>query len=653
MIPGLPLTGRVVSPTGQPLPHVPVYVMTKSAVTISDTINHIPASTIQSNGQTVITDDHGVYTAQGVRPGDTVSILVNKPGYRYISGGTVSSAFDGYKADDLVVAPPVAMIGGKVVDSSGAPVPAATVIAPIANVELQAITDPTGHFVLEGLPSGATDLFAVTKTQYGRLNAPTGSGEVDIKLSPVTLPDAADVARGTALLTDLSKTTAGGSYKDHDSIPFELAPYDIDSAVALASQGTPPADAVLLGIITNATFGDPEKAAPIVTGLLDKIVDPGQKALAASVFGLALTRSRSPLASPLLDKAKQWARQSPIDRYGGGERIAVASLAARLNDRDAGRMVDDTIKAMIDGAHNANKGNTAGANDVIEQFLGVYAELVAPAGIAYVDRVINHLPSADPSSAHSLPRIMPLCRAIAAMAPYDAREAAQLLNRSLSAGVTTGMPIYGQAAVAVIEQLAGTDPAAALALAKTVIDQEHKPIALALAANGLAGDQATPVWRDALTAALTCRNRSALAGWVCSMAFQRDHALGEMLFAMGWRSLAQQVALPGGQSAFMYFYAQVDPGQARLTIEKEYASALLTLRATDDDSRMLGPSLAMSAIDIDRAIEMAKGIEGVSREPVIRKIGEFVMLSPQRKRTIRFDRWMSPDDWTPGSPVER
>jgi len=650
--PGLPLSGRVVSPDGKPLPHVPVYVFVKSAVTVTNAVNHVPGSTIQENGQSVVTDPNGVYNAQGIRPGDTVSIFVDKAGYRYISGGDVSAGYGGYKASDLVVSPPTSILAGKVVDSSGTPVPAATVVAPASNIDLSATTDPTGEFVLEGLPAGDTEVFAVARSGYGRVRVQTGQSGLIITLGQVNAPATSDPVRGASILNALWRDTAGSSYAAHDSIPFELAPYDLGAALALAGKDGPPSDAILLGLVTASTLGDTAAVAPVVDAILARMIDPGQRALAAAAFGITLATAHPDLARPLLGKAKDWARQSPIEHLGGGERIAVAALAARVKDRDAEKMIDDTIGDMTDGARKANKNNPQAAADVVEQFLDNYAIVIAPAGSTFIERVVSHIPATDPSERKRLPRVLPTLRAAAVLAKYDATDASGLIRRMLAQGANAGMPVYGQAVSAVVEQLAMSDPDAALALARTVIDQDHKPIALAYAASGLKKDQAAMVWRDALADALTCRERSALSGWVASMAAQHDPPLGDMLFASAFKSLTKQVGLPGGMSAFMFYYSQFDPGQARAVFEKDYVAGQLAMRATDNDAGFTPPTLAMSSIDVDRALEMAAGIHGPSSAPAIRKIAQYVMLPPAQKHTLRFDRWMEPDAWLPGTPAE-
>ncbi|HEY3328980.1 MAG TPA: hypothetical protein VGK19_03080 [Capsulimonadaceae bacterium] len=648
---GLPLFGRVVGPDGSTLANVPVYVLVKSPVSSTDPATHQTRFTTQLNGQTLSTNAKGEYTAVGVKPGDTVAIFVTKPGFRYVSGGVVASGFDSYRASDLVVAPPTEIIAGKVFDDAGNPVPAAAVIAPGSNLELQGTTDPTGHFVLEGLPKGRTELFALTKTSYGRITADTGAPALSITLKPVILPTVQNVPQAAALLADVQQASYGTNYAARDSIAFEPAPYDIDEALKLANLNTAGGDAVLLGLVSAAAGGDVVKSAAAVNGILDRIVDPGQKALGAAVFGLELARVNPEAARPFLEKAKAAAKLSPIERMGGTERVEVAALMARLNDKEASKLLDDTIKAMQDGAKSANKGNPMGASEVVYSMLAGYAVAVAPGGSKMVDRVVNQLPDSLAPGVKFSPRTMPRIRAAFAMARFDAVDAASLLKRSPASEL--GAPIFGQAAVAVVEQLAKTDPAAALALAQQVTDQEHKAVVLALAARAQPVGTSSAVWTSAMTAALASPQRSALAGWVASMARPVSPELSANLFAMAWGALSKQVSIPGGLSAFQFYYSQLDPGQARLIAEKEYAIARLSTRSTDDSSQALVPVLTMAAVDTDRALEMARALESPTKFIAMRKIAQYLMLPTDSKRTLRFDRWSQPDAWLPGSPVER
>jgi hypothetical protein len=58
-------------------------------------------------------------------------------------------------------------------------------------------------------------------------------------------------------------------------------------------------------------------------------------------------------------------------------------------------------------------------------------------------------------------------------------------------------------------------------------------------------------------------------------------------------------------------------------------------------------------VDTDRALAMASSADGDAQYISKRKIAQYVMLPASGKATLRFDRWMVPDTWLPGTPVER
>ena len=285
--------------------------------------------------------------------------------------------------------------------------------------------------------------------------------------------------------------------------------------------------------------------------------------------------------------------------------------------------------------------------DVVNTTLAAYAETVAPAGSAMIERVLAQI---DPASGVGLdPRLIPRTKAIETLSEFDPSDALSMLRKYAPTDI--GAPLFGDAAVAVVEQIGKTDAAGALALAQQVTDQQHVPIALALAARVQTPDVAAPIFRLALAAALRHPQKSAIAGWVCAEAWEVDPALGKELFSSAWSQLSIMSTVKGGLSPFMFYYYRVDPVTSRRCVEQEYAMAALAERITDIGDQMLGPVLAMAAMDPNRAVELANTIPGNDRFEALRKVAQYMLATPQIKHTLRFDRWQQPDGWIPGRPT--
>jgi hypothetical protein len=62
--------------------------------------------------------------------------------------------------------------------------------------------------------------------------------------------------------------------------------------------------------------------------------------------------------------------------------------------------------------------------------------------------------------------------------------------------------------------------------------------------------------------------------------------------------------------------------------------------------------LAMTAIDVDRALEMAQACR---RQRTLRHAAQnraVCLASPEVRRTMPFNRWNASDTWTPGTPSQ-
>jgi hypothetical protein len=139
------------------------------------------------------------------------------------------------------------------------------------------------------------------------------------------------------------------------------------------------------------------------------------------------------------------------------------------------------------------------------------------------------------------------------------------------------------------------------------------------------------------------------------MAYEMDRDLGAELFAEAWKNLKlDEEKRQGSIAGFAFYYSRIDPAESRLTLETEFASGL---QKGDDGGRyfwLVPPVLAMAAVDVDRALEMARSIperDPNARFDAMRKIAQYVLATESVRRTMPFDRWNASDTWMPGTPT--
>jgi hypothetical protein len=662
---GYPLTGRVIDSNSKPITNMIVFFMIKRPLVDVDKFTGAVAKSTSLVKKWAKTDDAGTYAVDDIRPNDTVTIFVAKPGYRYVSGGIVGPGEIGYRASDMIVTPPTASIGGRVYDSDGKPVVGAIVIAPTANNTLQATTDPTGYFVLEGLPSGSTDLIAVSKNLYGRTSGDTGTKDVVIKIATFAKFDAQNFKKGAQIISDIYQKSTFKEYRQRESLPFEIAPYDLSAALSMSQNNGVASDDILLGLVIASTEGDPVANKATAISIINKINNISEKSIAAGLYGVAIAQRDPGTAKNILNQAKEWIKSNKFEKFGGEDTMTIAALAAKLGDPDATKIIDNVIRDMIETAKktaeennkkiknsppsNSKKNAPDTADHYIIDYLNSYVLLIAPAGSHYIEKILSQIPEQPQSPGLIGPRILPAVKAAIVLSRYDVNDAASLLKKY--AGNNPSMPIFGQAVCDIVSDLAQTAPSEALSLASQVTDQDHKSVALALCQIGQPANEAR--WNSALDAALACPMRSPLSGWISLLTYKSDPVLGRLLFSRSETSLKKYPSVAGGLSAFMFYASEAEPDQARITIEKEFAIAKFTADSGDDADILIAPVLAMTSLDPNRALEMANSVPTPTRYVIERKIAQYIMLPQSQKSTLRFDLWMANDTWKPGSQPDK
>jgi hypothetical protein len=604
---------------------------------------------------------------KGIKVNDSVTIIVAQPGYRFISGGLITAGEKGYEASDLVVAAPTMIAAGHVLAGDGSPAAGAIVSAPGANPLLRATTDDTGYFVMEGLPDGDVNLLAASGNQYGKASIKAGDTKASITLNQSNVERFSDIAKGKAILTDLINKSTDDTYPMRESLPMEIARFDLTAAIKLANASTKPSDDVLLGLVAEAAIEQPDKTYDQASDLIEKISDPIKKSMAAAIYGINIATKDVAKAKRLLDRAKEWDKQSTFDSANGNDRILIAALAGKVGDLSASQIIKETMSHMIAAAKEQataqttynkeqkkryhikeSEFDTVTDANIISVNVEGYARAIAPAGSKYIEQLLGQVPSDVYDEKSPDVKLTPYLIAASILAHYDSIDAVGLLQRSVHADCK--LTVYGQAIDNVVESLPGTSSSDAMSLAETVSDPDHQAVALALAASK--GTLDATVWTRILDTALTSKSKSAIAGWISAKGAALDSQLGVQLFDLAYKDLTKDPATTPDLSPFMYFYSRIKPDLARTVIEKEYALALRASDARGSSDFLIPPVLAMTSIDVTRATEMASAAQGSTRFLLLRKIAQFIMLSKDQQRILRFDRWALQDTWQPGTPMD-
>lgn len=194
MVPGVEITGRVIDADDRPLAEVAVAAMP----------SHNPMMFTGPRGrnaqQRVVTGDDGRFRFADLRPQESVVVTAEKQGY---SGLQLSGVTPPIGEDLKLVLQRAAIVRGRVVDDSGAPVPGLRILAtapdqtgmmPVGRILGQTQSGREGEFEIEGLPAGSLRLQAA-----GEAWQPTTSPALELTPGEVYEDLVLQVTRGLVL----------------------------------------------------------------------------------------------------------------------------------------------------------------------------------------------------------------------------------------------------------------------------------------------------------------------------------------------------------------------------------------------------------------------------------------------------------------------
>ena len=570
--------GRVVDMQQQPL----------AGVTATFGVEYkTPTAGIQQK-LTVVTGADGGYELTKVPAGQQVSLIsLEKAGYcQLLTGLLRTNGKSGM--DDAVMAACTATVHGQVCDAAGKPVHGASVVSVEVGRSTRAVTDEAGSFTLEHQPECELHLVAATPTGGGLATCAAHATDVRITCTPGLVAKPRDIGLAQSLLEADDKLPKAQRRFNRADTLRAMADVDLELAVKLATTGDEPMPEGLRAyLLARQAEQDPAQVGEILVQL-NILRNPDCKLYAAVEMGIAVAQADPGLAEqlyliarPLYDRSAHGDNWSTIEGLGTFSDISVRIIAlAGLLQKTA------ELDAML--AHLSELAKRAGGMIIDPLFAA--AGRVSPEFVLMVYNKIDH------RAANAA-----LGQAVASMARRDPTAALRLLkmidaNKYDNGGLPTILSL--------IDVLGKKDPAAALALANAQPDNMRSAALLEAAAF-----QPKAAACTLLQEVFSAENNRTIEN--IARACTIDPALAKTLYTNNRQDLEARgctyymgLTMHYSYSAeYAYRISGIDPVEARLMLETEYAHALLTVQP-DERIFLQGFALAMCTLDVDRALAM-------------------------------------------------
>ncbi len=583
------VSGRVLDTRQQPL----------AGVTATFKVNLNPPS-YGSWPQTAVTHADGSYQLANIPTSATVSLIsLAKAGYRQPITDTLTNAGTD-TIGDAVMSACTAVVHGKVCDIDGKPVPGATVVSAEGGLTARATTDAAGAFTLAEQPEGQLlHLVAATPTGGGVATCKENEPAV-ITCTPATVANPTDLPLALKLLDADSKLPEQQRQFNRNETLREIADLNFALVDKLALAGNEPISEGLRAYL----LGKQAEIAPAKVELaqLNLLRDSTCKLYAAVEVGIAVAQTDPGLAEQLYQIAKpiydETMRGEPsgfyrqIDDLGSVGIISLRTLAlAALLQKTA------DVDAMLAELHMLTSKEDNSQSNMIDEPLIEAAGQVSP---EFASRIYDSID--DPLKGSYFWMVA------ASMAPHNPDGALEMLNM-IERQSTDGFRL-DHVLMVVIDALGNKDPAAALALAKAQpVDQQAKALlaAAVFQPKAMAGAILQEVFSEE-------RNRT-VANLAKANAIDPDFA--KELYMRYKSNLEAEsynfthryngLSTPN-RLQYAYLISSIDPVEARLIIETEYADALSKFQHGGQSEELQFSSMVMSALDLDRAQAMIKAI---------------------------------------------
>ena len=626
---------RVLSTAGQPIAGASVVIEHSSWVGRACAL---PSTPVLRVGLAPRPDGHrtnlqGLVERSGLRPGTTLRVSASAPDYLPADPVEVTVEEGADPSVEMVLVPLSRAIAGTVLDAEGSPAPGAVVACPDGGPRAHAVTDEAGLFTLGNLPEAEARVFAASGTAFGRTTAAPGAAALRVVVSPRSQPFPGDVARGVAILKqackDASRFPAG--HRTGLTI-YGLGPLDPDAALAMLAEAAEDEPGQTVGAIIYALAErDPARAAVWAPDKLSLLQGSRLRSYTVARLGLEVADLDPSLAADLYEKAKDSLPSAAPVKCGPDVRAvtlwAMASLAARLGLAEAGSLADQAIRETADCC-------TAGEESSCSEVWTTAAEHVAMGSAEVLEQVLTRVPEDEWGQA--------VGAAIRQLVTWNVPAARRLLAVLADPTHPNGEDgfYFDVSARAVITALGADDPAEAVRLARQVRTRDVRAAALAKAAGFQGKEEAACLFREAFD--LVPSDNPGGKAAIAALAYGKDPELGlkllsELRASLGDRVWDGGVFLP----AFAFYYSLVDPAESRMMVEMEFTRRRRQPDFDRPGRTVLSPILAMAAIDLDRALEMADELppdawEGIEAK---RRIAKYVCASALERRAMYAAAW--------------
>lgn len=567
---------------------------------------------------------------------------VSKKGFKWRGGG---GEVVGAKAgDDAFVLSDVVMdsLGGKlkgvVNDREGRAIEGVLVRSSGDSFQNLAVTDAAGRFELADQPAGEVELLAAQGRNFSRVKTSGDQTQAQITLQPGAGVPPQDVDRAVALFREMAPSADSRTV---DEAAVALAPLRPATALELLSLPKIQPDNARSRVIEILPATCSDEALAWAQGELPKIKGDADFVRAGARLGMLLCTRQPEAAKTVFDAID--ARRAALKGQEATVGTAwVAALAARLKLPGAQLLFDQALAPAL-----RDPGQ-----------LSSIVEPLSSGTTTLAEAILDELPPGQESNIYRFRQ------AIHEVARFDAAGAARLLEQMrVLVDAAPQLPTenghlrgrdalefdWAFAAKDVLRALPRSEAATATHIAERV-QGWHRVSALALAAEFGTREQRLAMVSEAADA----ENRGS---WMKTLTLPRLGALAAEFDQERATDLFTQTAQTVEEerrdrsdvySTDWSFYASFwNPAQARLALEADWARLRQSaLQSTQDPHNMVGwneasLSMAMSAVDLDRALEWARGISDKPipynpspRARALEFMGELLLQEPTKRRLL-------------------
>ncbi len=583
---------------------------------------------------------------------------IERPGFSLGTGGEVSKVEANWQLGDITL-----QTGGQIftarVLQAGKPVAGARVALAGNNWREPALTDESGTFRFEDLPRGQVEFLAASATGFASLKTRGDAKDVILNLETAPAVDA------KALAYELVKAQPDRpEWRSHWEVfgAEAMETLALRGDKALGADGTPilgKGSYDLFAHFTDLARRDPARLLERGPQLLPIFRAGTEKWKAEAI--LARVRAASGDAE-FQKEATAW-----LEREKGATRgvktesvsqlLAMAEVATKLKRPDSATLVDMALtfaaqlpeKTRRDNADVWGGQTARVGQDALESLL---QDFDAPQQFTALKGAVRVLArNGDLKNARLNLQKMEELQAAPAIKAADKAE------RDANGQQFSSENLLSSARIEIAKDLASTDPAAALQIARNIdengniIQRLNAMLDVAQRASRSGQNEvAAAALREVSGSRLNSADHGAQAG---AIAISFDPKLGAQLFQTALRQAApndQNIRYQPSIATWAYENAPFDPALSRVLLEREWSWRLPAYRAAEaakkdaneynyHEGALDNLAWAMSIFNPERALEWVKELpeENQRRESTKAQIAVTLLATPQQR--VNFDQY--------------